>query len=73
LKNKKKHRLAVLFCSVTNCPLATMFIAIEMFGASPVLYIAVGCFTSFLLSGYTSLYSTQKFIFSKFEEKEIKE
>lgn len=64
--------LAALFCGVTNCPLATCILSVELFGANAILYIAIGCFTSFLLSGNCSLYSTQKFIFSKWEEKTVK-
>ena len=57
--------MAALFCGVTNCPLATIFLCIEMFGAQGSIYFALAAVVSFLLSGYVSLYSGQKFFFSK--------
>ena len=57
--------MLALFVGVTNCPISTLLIGFEMFGyqAMPsfVLVIAV----SFTLSGYYSLYSSQKFVYSK--------
>ena len=60
--------MAVLFCGVTNCPLATVFLCCEMFGGESMLFIALGVFISFLLSGRTSLYSSQHFIYSKLND-----
>ncbi len=53
--------MAALFCGVTNCPLATVFLCCEMFGAEGILFYALSAFTSFLLSGKASLYSSQSF------------
>ncbi len=60
--------MAALFCGVTNCPLATIFLCIEMFGAQGSIYFALAAIISFLLSGYVSLYSGQKIVFSKWSE-----
>lgn len=60
--------MAALFCGVTNCPLATMFLCAEMFGGKGMIFIALAVGISFLLSGETSLYSSQKFIYSKLNE-----
>ncbi len=60
--------LVSLFCGVTNCPLATIFLAIELFGAEGVLFFAIATAISFLLSGKFSLYSSQHFIYSKTNE-----
>ena len=60
--------MAALFCGVTNCPIATVILCIEMFGAEGSIYFALAAITSFLLSGYVSLYSSQKLIFSKWCE-----
>lgn len=57
--------MVALFCGVTNCPLATIFLSVEMFGASGMLFFALASVTSFLLSGNISLYSGQKLISSK--------
>ncbi len=60
--------MAALFCGVTNCPIATILLCIEMFGAQGSIYFALAAVISFLLSGYVSLYSGQKFVFSKWTD-----
>ena len=57
--------LVSLFCAVVNCPIASIFLGIELFGGSGFLFYAVACAFSFALSGYFGLYSTQKIIYSK--------
>ncbi len=63
--------IAAMFCGVTNCPLATFFICIELFGAEGMIFYAVAAAVSFVLSGYTSLYHSQHLIFSKLKEEII--
>lgn len=60
--------VAALFCGVTNCPFATLFLCAELFGAKGLLFFALSCFISFILSGYESLYTGQKLMFSKLNE-----
>ena len=60
--------LVSMFCSVTNCPLATIFLSVELFGAEGLVFYAVAVAISFLLSGKFSLYSSQHFIYSKLNE-----
>lgn len=60
--------IAALFCGVTNCPLSTIILCIELFGAEGAIFFALSAVTSFLLSGKASLYSDQKFLFSKLSE-----
>ena len=50
---------------VTNCPLASMLIAFEMFGFDAMPYLVIVVTVSFGLSGYYGLYGSQKFAFSK--------
>ena len=57
--------LVCLFCGVVNCPLASLVLSIELFGASGILLFAIGASVSYMLSGYYSLYSEQKIIYSK--------
>ena len=64
--------MVALFASVTNCPIATVFLAVELFGAEGLLYYALSIFVAFVLSGYFSLYTGQKIVFSKIKE-EIRE
>lgn len=54
-----------IFCGVTNCPIASLILAIEVFGADWILVFALGCSLSYILSGYTGLYKSQKIMFSK--------
>ena len=56
---------AALFVGVTTCPVATVFLAFEMFGFQAMPYFALIVAVSFTLSGYYGLYKSQKFIYSK--------
>lgn len=60
--------MCALFCGVTNCPLATVFLSIELFGAEGMVFYAIAVAISFLLSGKYSLYSSQRFLYSKLNE-----
>lgn len=57
--------MACLFVSVTNCPVATMFMAFELFGFAAMPYYAIAVAVCFTLSGYYGLYHSQKFVYSK--------
>jgi len=48
-----------LFCGVTNAPLASMMLAVELFGAEYVLFFGVAAAVSYALSGHISLYHAQ--------------
>lgn len=63
--------MAALFCGVTNCPIATVVLFVELFGGVGIVFFALSAIISFFLSGYSSLYSGQKLIFSKFTEEII--
>ncbi len=54
-----------VFVSVTNCPMATMFLAFEMFGFGAMPFFAIAVAVSFTLSGYCGLYHSQRFPYSK--------
>lgn len=58
--------VVALFCGVTNCPLTSILISVELFGADGLLMFAVTSAVSYMLSGYTGLYSEQKIMYSKF-------
>lgn len=63
-----------LFCGVTNCPLSSLLLAMELFAGSShgiftdqsLCLFAVTIAVSYMLSGYYSLYSEQKILYSKF-------
>ncbi len=57
--------MTALFCGVTNCPIAAIFLSLEMFSGKGAIYIIPSAIIAFLLSGKISLYSAQKVISSK--------
>lgn len=59
--------MAAVFCGVTNCPLASIMLCIEVFGVHGMAYYALCCAVSYMLSGYYGLYTEQKIMYSKVE------
>lgn len=57
--------LICLFCGVTNCPITSMILSVELFGSQGLPFFAAACATSYMLSGYIGLYSEQKIVYSK--------
>ncbi len=57
--------LAAVFCGAVNCPVASIALAAELFGAESLIYFALACGISYMLSGYFGLYSSQKIMYSK--------
>ena len=49
-----------VFAGATNTPLACTIMGIELFGSQYSMFFAVGCFTAYLFSGNTGIYSSQK-------------
>ena len=54
-----------LFCGVVNCPVASMLLSLEVFGSEGMLFFAIVCGVSYMMSGYSGLYKSQKIIYSK--------
>lgn len=63
--------LAAVFCGVTNCPISSIFLSVELFGADGMLYFAVACCLSYMMSGYQGIYSGQMIMYSKRKAKFI--
>lgn len=63
--------LVSLFCGVTNCPLSAFILSLELFGPEGYLFYMLACAVSYRLSGYTSLYTKQKIVYSKYKPKYI--
>lgn len=59
--------MIAMFCGVTNSPIASMIIGFELFGFGFMKYLLLGVSISYMLSGYYSLYSEQKIVYSKFK------
>lgn len=56
-----------LFCGVTNCPISTLLISFELFGYEGMPYYLVAVAFSYMLSGYSGLYRSQKIMYSKYK------
>ncbi len=65
--------LVALFCGVVNCPVASIFLSIELFGAEGLIYFSAASAVSYFFSGNYSLYSSQKMVFSKLRAVEYEE
>ena len=63
--------LITVFCGAVNCPLASIFLAIELFGADGMLYYALACGLSYVFSGYAGLYSSQRILYDKLKARFI--
>lgn len=59
---------SALFCGVVNCPVASVLLATEIFGAEGILAYATACGICYMMSGKFSLYKSQRFAFSKLYE-----
>ena len=57
--------LVAVFCGAVNCPIASVILSVELFGAGGMAYFAAACAVSYLLSGYCGLYSSQTILYSK--------
>ena len=57
--------LAATFCGAVNCPLATVILSVELFGSTDLVYFSAACFITYMLSGYFSLYTEQRIVYSK--------
>ncbi len=55
-----------VFCGVTNCPVTSILLSVEMFGTEGLPYYFIAVAISYMLSGYYSLYKTQTIVFSKY-------
>jgi H+/Cl- antiporter ClcA len=61
-----------VFAGATNTPLACTIMGVELFGSQYILFFAVACFTAYLFSGPSGIYSSQRIAVPKVLE-ELKE
>ncbi len=54
-----------VFCGVTNCPITAFVLSMEVFGSRGADYYLIAAAISYMLSGYTGIYSKQKILYSK--------
>ncbi|MBQ9673530.1 MAG: chloride channel protein [Ruminococcus sp.] len=57
--------LVAVFCGVVNCPIASILLSVELFGGEGLAFFVVAVCISYMLSGYYSIYSSQRFAYSK--------
>lgn len=63
--------LISLFCGVTNCPITSILISFELFGADGIPYFLIAVAISYFMSGYYGLYHDQTIVYSKYKAKYI--
>lgn len=63
--------MIAVFCGVTNSPITSLFIAFELFGMKALPFFLLGVAISYRLSGYHSLYDTQKIVYSKYKSEDV--
>lgn len=63
--------LAALFCGVVNTLITSIILSIELFGAGNIIFFAIACGVSYMESGYYSLYTSQKIMYSKIKAEYI--
>ena len=59
--------MIAIFCGVTNSPITSILLGFEIFGMDGIYFILIGVAVSYMLSGYYSLYHSQKIMYSKFD------
>ena len=57
--------LTAMFCGSLNCPISSLLLSVELFGAENMLFFAMTCAVSYMLSANHSLYHQQKILYSK--------
>lgn len=59
--------LIAVFAGATNTPLACTMMGIELFGGENTSYFAIACFVSYLFSGHSGIYLSQRIGVPKIE------
>lgn len=57
--------LIAVFSGATNTPLACFIMGIELFGSEGIIYMFMACIVSYLFSGHTGIYTSQRIGLSK--------
>ena len=57
--------LVGVFAGATNTPIASFILGLEMFGSAGAPYLFMACAISYIFSGYTGIYNSQKIGVSK--------
>ncbi len=57
--------MIAVFCGVVNCPIASIILSVEMFGAEGLALFGIACAVSYIMSGHGGLYKSQNILYSK--------
>lgn len=63
--------IVAVFCGAVNCPIASLILSVELFGAGELSYFAIACGVSYMLSGYYGIYQSQEIRYSKLKPEKI--
>ena len=63
--------IVAVFCGAVNCPIASLILSVELFGAGELSYFAIACGVSYMLSGYYGIYQRQEIRYSKLKPEKI--
>ena len=63
--------IVAVFCGAVNCPIASLILRVELFGAGELSYFAIACGVSYMLSGYYGIYQSQEIRYSKLKPEKI--
>lgn len=61
--------MTAVFCGVTNCPITSLLISLELFGSEGIPYFMIAVAVSYFMSGYYGLYKDQTIVYSKYKTK----
>jgi H+/Cl- antiporter ClcA len=61
-----------VFGGAANTPIASTLMGIELFGAESGVFISIACVTSYLFSGHTGIYHSQRIGLSKYHFMSVK-
>ncbi len=54
-----------VFCGATNTPIACFIMGIELFGSDAAVYLFIACLVSYIFSGHSGIYTSQRIGISK--------
>ena len=63
--------MTAVFCGVTNSPISSILIAIELFGGQGLWFFCLAIALSYMLSGYFGIYKSQLILYSKYRSKYV--
>ena len=55
-----------VFCGVTNSPISSIIIGIELFAGQGLWFFCLAIALSYVLSGYFGIYKSQLIVYSKY-------